>query len=67
MTASPRTAALLSVLLLAAAPLHVNVAHAADAAEQVRWPVGWKAGEATTYDTESVVRARSRAPCASRS
>lgn len=60
MTASPRTAALLSVLLLAAAPPYaLNAANAADAAEQVRWPVGWKAGEATTYDTESVVRDRS--------
>lgn len=28
----------------------------ADAAEQVRWPIAWKAGEVARYDTESVTR-----------
>ncbi|NOT87557.1 MAG: hypothetical protein HOP03_05190 [Lysobacter sp.] len=45
-----RAVALLSTLLLAAAPVF------ADAAEQVRVPIGWRAGEVATYDTESVVR-----------
>jgi hypothetical protein len=50
MTASSRTVTLLSTLLLAAMPVLAN------AAEQVRWPIAWKAGEVSTYDTESVVR-----------
>ncbi len=41
---------LLSSLLLAATPVFAN------AAEQVRWPVGGKPGDVATYDTESVVR-----------
>lgn len=41
---------LLSALLLVAAPVFAN------AAEQVRWPVGGKPGDIATYDTESVVR-----------
>ncbi len=41
---------LLPALLLAAVPVFAN------AAEQVHWPIGWKAGEVATYDTESVVR-----------
>lgn len=28
----------------------------ADAAERVRWPIAWKAGEVASYDSESVVR-----------
>lgn len=27
-----------------------------DAAERVRWPIAWKAGEVVSYDTESLVR-----------
>jgi hypothetical protein len=55
MTASLRPALhrivlLLPALLIAAAPAF------ASAAEQVRLPIGWKAGEVSIYDTESVVR-----------
>jgi hypothetical protein len=51
MTVSFRAVALLCVaLLLTARPVTAN------AAEQVRWPVPWKTGERTAYDTESVVR-----------
>jgi hypothetical protein len=49
MTASPRFIAFCSALLFAMPVL----AHAAD---QVRVPLGFKVGEATTYDTESIVR-----------
>ena len=49
MTASPRFVALLSALL-------VTMPAFASAAEKVRWPIGWKAGEVATYDTESIVR-----------
>jgi len=54
MTISPRVIALLSTLLLAAAPAF------ADDAGHVRWPVGWKAGEVATYSTESVVREKNK-------
>lgn len=50
MTTPIRAVALLSTLLLAAAPAF------ADDSGQVRWPVGWKTGEVTTYNTESIVR-----------
>ncbi len=51
MTASPRLT-LLCVLMcaLAMAP------EIADAAEKVRWPIAWKAGEVARYDSESVMR-----------
>ena len=45
---------LLATLLLAAAPAF------ADDTGQVRWPVGWKAGEVATYSTESIVRDRDK-------
>ncbi len=48
MIASPRLAATLSLLLLA------NVAYAANAAEAVRWPIPWKAGDTWVYETESI-------------
>ncbi len=50
MTASFRAATLISALLLAVGPV------AANAAEQVRWTIPWKAGDLAVYDTESVVR-----------
>ena len=49
MSASHRTFALLSALLLAAMPVLANAA-------QVRWPLAWKAGDAWTYETESIDR-----------
>lgn len=48
MNATPRLLTLLSTLLLAAVP--------AIAAEQVRWPLAWKAGDAWAYNTESIDR-----------
>ncbi len=60
MTVSPRTSGWLprrlSILLLAAASASVFAPVSADAAEQVRWPIAWKAGEVARYDSESLVR-----------
>ena len=51
MTASPRPTMLCALMCaLAMAPA------IADAAETVRWPIAWKAGEVASYDSESVVR-----------
>ena len=51
MTASLRLASMCALLCtLATAPA------IADAAEQMRWPIAWKAGEVVSYDTESLVR-----------
>jgi hypothetical protein len=49
MSAPHRSIVLLSALLLAAAPLLTNAA-------QIRWPLAWKAGDAWTYETESLDR-----------
>lgn len=54
MTVSSRTprwlSLRLSILLFAASPVF------AQAAETIRWPIAWKAGEVARYDTESLVR-----------
>lgn len=51
MTASPRLTllcALMGALTMAPAT--------ADAADKVRWPIAWKAGDVASYDSESVIR-----------
>jgi len=60
MTLPPRTSGWLSrrlsILLLAAASACGFLPASADAAEQMRWPIAWKAGEVVSYDTESLIR-----------
>jgi hypothetical protein len=48
MNAAPRLLTLLSALLLVAVPVI--------AAEQVRWPLAWKTGDAWVYNTETIDR-----------
>ncbi len=59
MTASPRLPLISAPVwawLCALALALALVPAIADAAERVRWPIAWKAGEVVSYDTESLVR-----------
>ncbi len=47
---------MVSAVIFAMAMAMMIAPATADAAERVRWPIAWKAGDVATYDSESVVR-----------